>query len=143
MRAGSLDAFADYVAAWEASGAGTLPVIASEIGDSWLYGAAADPIKLAVFREARRYTRAALRSGRLSGSDAALRAYLRRLLKGPPEHNWGLSVGGLFAAVRGRDGNWSNAAFARARLLRSEYALFGIELLCPSPQPPKPLLLVS
>lgn len=127
MRAGSLDAFTDYVAAWEASGAGTLPVIQREIGDSWLYGAAADPIKLAVFREARRYTRAAVRAGRLAASDAALRAYLRRLLKGPPEHNWGLSVGGVFAAMRGRDGNWSNAAFARARRVHSEYGLFGMD----------------
>ena len=31
-----------------------LPVITGEIGDSWLYGAPADPIKLATFREARR-----------------------------------------------------------------------------------------
>jgi hypothetical protein len=37
--------------------------VTEDIGNSWLYGTAADPIKLSVFREARRYTLQHIASG--------------------------------------------------------------------------------
>ena len=40
-----------------------LPRFSGEIGDSWLYGSPADPIKLASFREARRFTEEAVAAG--------------------------------------------------------------------------------
>ena len=51
LLASSLDAFAVEVLAGDVN---ALPVVWEELGDSWLYGAPADPIKVATFREARR-----------------------------------------------------------------------------------------
>merc|ERR1712178_628885 len=47
------DAFDDFVAAaWEHRA--TLPVVTAEIGDTWIYGASTDPLRVARFRAASR-----------------------------------------------------------------------------------------
>jgi hypothetical protein len=66
-----------------------LPVLTGEIGDSWLYGSPADPIKLATYREARRTLHEAVQTGVVAEDSVQYNAFMRRLLKGPPEHNWG------------------------------------------------------
>lgn len=38
---------------------------------------------------------------------------MRRLMKGPPEHNWGLSVG-QYADVLRQVGTWDNVNFHKA-----------------------------
>jgi hypothetical protein len=77
----SIDAFTEAIAPL----ASTLPVITSEIGQSWNYGAPAAANKLAVFRESLRQRNAAVASGSLSASDPSLMAWERRLLLGGPE----------------------------------------------------------
>ena len=63
------------------------------VPDSWLYGAPADPIKVATFKEARRSLKDAIASGTIDVSaggadEQEYEAYMRRLMKGPAEHNW-------------------------------------------------------
>jgi hypothetical protein len=82
IRASTLDALGDV--AWERRA--TLPVVTDEIGDSWIHGAASDPVKLARFRALQRlYDRFAedLTPARLGfGRELALVA----------EHTWGLDI---------------------------------------------------
>ena len=47
----------------------TVPVIDGEIGDSWIYGAPADPIKVATFREAVRMLQGAVTAGDIDPAD--------------------------------------------------------------------------
>lgn len=87
VRAGSLD---DALAALEAGGGMVgLPVVTSEIGDTWIHGAASDPQKLARFRSLSRWRSAALADGRLVEGGAVDRAAARSLLLAA-EHTWGL-----------------------------------------------------
>jgi hypothetical protein len=109
----SLDAFADAIQ--PLSDAGALPVITSEIGDSWNYGAPADPYKLAVLRESLRQRNAAVAAGTLPADDPSLAVYERRLLMAGPEHNFGLSIGTYLPDARTETGNWSNARFHAVR----------------------------
>jgi hypothetical protein len=120
--ASSLDSFAAEVLAGDLK---SLPTVTQELGDSWLYGAPADPIKLATFREARRVANQEVAAGRLNPSSALYDRYMRRLMKGIPsrkfapvwctinllfwrcamragpcEHNWGYSVGGFLPELR-------------------------------------------
>ena len=98
----------------------SLPVIESEIGDTWIYGGkayhqhhhqthrfltpnfdtasvvvlcavASDPLKLAQFREVLRVRRACLDARSCSFSDAAFREFDRLLTK-VGEHTWGVDV---------------------------------------------------
>lgn len=92
-----------------------IPEVTGEIGDSWLYGAGADPIKVSTFRQSRRFMSAALASGTIQSSWWQYDSYMRRLLKGPPEHNWGLSVGGVCQDCRGNFNTWVTATFNEAR----------------------------
>lgn len=82
IRASTLDAFG--TALWDRRE--SLPVVTEEIGDSWIHGAASDPVKLARFRALQRlYDRLAeeLTPARLSfGRDLALVA----------EHTWGVDI---------------------------------------------------
>ncbi len=72
-----------------------------------LYGAPADPFKMAAFREIRRTMVGAYDSGELVKGEAEATAYERRLLL-VPEHNFGLSVGQYLPDLRQDNGNWSN-----------------------------------
>jgi hypothetical protein len=65
-----------------------LPVLSGEIGDSWIYGCASDPEKVARYREVARLRRNWIERGRFAVGDDTDRALLRRLLLAV-EHTWG------------------------------------------------------
>lgn len=81
LRAATLNDIADRLG--RVSG---LPVITSEIGDTWIHGAATDPGKLRRFREALRY----LAEGGGEGIDLAGSLLM------VPEHTWGMDVKKFF-----------------------------------------------
>ena len=66
----------------------TLPVITSEIGDTWIYGCASDPVKVARYREMVRLREAWLAQGSFAVGDATDRKLLEKLLLAA-EHTWG------------------------------------------------------
>eukprot|EP00039_Didymoeca_costata_P013657 m.211396 g.211396 ORF g.211396 m.211396 type:complete len:926 (+) comp15837_c0_seq6:99-2876(+) len=112
IMASSLDAFVQDVYSGDIS---AIPVIKQELGNSWNYGAAADPIKLATFREARRFMTQEVAAGSIDTSWWQYDSFMRRLMKGPCEHNWGLSIGSACADCRSAiNSTWSNAAFHAA-----------------------------
>lgn len=111
IRASTLDAFGD--ALWERRA--RFPVVTAEIGDSWIHGAASDPVKLARFRALQRlYDRFAndLTPERLSfGRDLALVA----------EHTWGADIKSYL-----RDSTaWDRPAFEEVR--KSDYRFRFVE----------------
>ena len=65
-----------------------LPVVTEEIGDTWIYGVASDPVKVARYREAGRRREAWLAANRFQAGDATDRRLLAKLLLAP-EHTWG------------------------------------------------------
>ncbi len=65
-----------------------LPVVKEEIGDTWIYGCASDPLKVARFRELSRLREAWIGSGALKVGDATDLQLLRHVLL-EPEHTWG------------------------------------------------------
>jgi hypothetical protein len=69
-----------------------VPVITQEIGDTWIYGVASDPGKIARYRELSRLRREWLSQSRFSMGDAVDLALSSRLILAA-EHNWGLSTG--------------------------------------------------
>lgn len=71
---------------------GHLPVVTQEIGDTWIYGPASDPGKVARYRELCRLRQEWLADGRLHAGDTVDMAFTSRLIL-MPEHNWGLSTG--------------------------------------------------
>jgi hypothetical protein len=66
----------------------TLPVVTQEIGDTWIYGAASDPVKIARYREVARLRTEWIAANKLSLGDAIDQQLLRRLALAP-EHTWG------------------------------------------------------
>ncbi len=64
------------------------PVVTHEIGDTWIYGAGSDPIKVARYREVARLRRSWIASGQFKEADATDVALLRRLALAA-EHTWG------------------------------------------------------
>jgi hypothetical protein len=66
----------------------TLPTITGEIGDTWIYGCASDPIKVARYREIARLRKAWLTKGQFAIGDPTDQSLLRRLLLAA-EHTWG------------------------------------------------------
>ena len=77
----------------------TLPVMTQEIGDTWIYGCASDPIKIAHYRELSRLRREWLASGDLKSGDQADLAWIRTLILAP-EHTWGCDI-------KSRLGDWN------------------------------------
>ena len=67
----------------------SLPVLISEIGDTWIHGVGTDPIKVSRYRELLRLRRDWLASGKASYSDPAFFNFNRFLLM-VPEHTWGM-----------------------------------------------------
>lgn len=83
-----------YNSAW------TQPQVTSEIGDTWIYGVASDPRKVAEYRELLRWRQAALpRYG-----DAAFARFDQLFLK-LPEHTWSVSVQHLGGDITTYDNN--------------------------------------
>jgi hypothetical protein len=68
-----------------------LPAFTQEIGDTWIYGAASDPEKMARFRELARLRQEWLAAGQLKVGDATDRNLLRRVAL-VAEHTWGTDV---------------------------------------------------
>lgn len=80
----------DVAAALEPMRAG-LPVVTSEIGDTWIYGYGSAPLRMARFRELGRLYDGWIRQGRLApDSDAAIDFAVR--LGMIAEHTWGADV---------------------------------------------------
>jgi len=67
---------------------GSLPVLTSEIGDTWIHGIASDPLKVARYREVARLRQQWLAQGKFAAGDATDVALLRHLLL-EVEHTWG------------------------------------------------------
>jgi len=65
-----------------------LPVMTQEIGDTWIYGCASDPLKVARYREISRLRDEWIARGAFQLGDATDVALLRHLLL-EPEHTWG------------------------------------------------------
>lgn len=65
-----------------------LPVVTQEIGDTWIYGVASDPLKVARYREVARLRRKWIAQGSFHQGDATDMALLRKVLL-EPEHTWG------------------------------------------------------
>lgn len=65
-----------------------LPVVTQEIGDSWIYGVASDPLKVARYREVARLRRAWITQGQLRVGDPLDAKLLCRMLL-EAEHTWG------------------------------------------------------
>lgn len=66
----------------------TLPVVTSEIGDTWIYGCASDPSKVAEYRCTARLRQQWIAKGRFVTGDSTDRNLLRRCLLAA-EHTWG------------------------------------------------------
>lgn len=99
LAATSLDAFVGGILG-NSTLMAQLPRLTQEMGDTWLYGIAADPYRLSAFRELSRLrssmeaelTRSADNKRHAdSGEAVVVEAFSRRLMK-IPEHNWGLST---------------------------------------------------
>src|SRR6266567_1066507 len=67
---------------------GALPVLTSEIGDTWIHGIASDPLKVTRYREVARLRQDWLAHGKFSVGDATDVSLLRHLLL-EVEHTWG------------------------------------------------------
>jgi hypothetical protein len=67
---------------------GSLPVVTSEVGDTWIHGVASDPLKLARYREVARLRQRWLAKRKFAVGDATDVALLRHLLLSV-EHTWG------------------------------------------------------
>jgi len=65
-----------------------LPVVTEEIGDTWIYGVASDPLKVARYREISRMRDAWIAKGMLHVGDATDLALIRHVLL-EAEHTWG------------------------------------------------------
>lgn len=65
-----------------------LPVITQEIGDTWIYGVASDPLKVARFRELLRLRRRWIQSGHFQIGDSTDLALLQNAALAA-EHTWG------------------------------------------------------
>jgi hypothetical protein len=67
---------------------GRLPTFTQEIGDTWIYGAASDPLKLARYREVARLRNEWIGAGKLAAGDPTDLAFLSSFLL-EVEHTWG------------------------------------------------------
>jgi len=84
IQAANLTEIADAVTPHQ----GAMPVLTQEIGDTWIYGVASDPLKLARFRELLRLRAEWVATGRVQVGDAVDRKFLSKFLLGA-EHTWG------------------------------------------------------
>jgi hypothetical protein len=65
-----------------------LPFVTQEIGDTWIYGIASDPLKVARYREVARLRRQWITQGSFVLGDPTDVALLRKVIL-EPEHTWG------------------------------------------------------
>ncbi len=93
-----------------------LPVVTQEIGDTWIYGPASDPGKVARYRELCRLRLEWLAKKKLESGGAVDLAFTSRLILAP-EHNWGLSTGHY---LKHHDA-YSPDQLSAARIVRPEF----------------------
>ncbi len=84
IRAANLTDIAHAVEPYRAN----LPVLTQEIGDTWIYGIASDPLKLARYREILRLRTEWLHAGKLRAGDPQDLAFLAKFSLAV-EHTWG------------------------------------------------------
>ena len=86
-----------------------LPVVTSELGDTWLHGAASEPVRAAFFKRASALRAQCVASGtpQCAPGDAVLANFTRFLLK-CGEHTWGKDIKSFLHDTA----HWSNAALA-------------------------------
>ena len=63
-----------------------LPIVTQEIGDTWIYGAPSDPLKVARYREVLRLRRSWIANGTLKVADATRRRAPAQILVGSRTH---------------------------------------------------------
>ncbi|HOF87409.1 MAG TPA: DUF5054 domain-containing protein [Armatimonadota bacterium] len=90
--------------------AGMLPVVAAEIGDTWIHGVGSDPWKVAAYRSLCRLRARWLMEDPLLAMIPWFQRFSERLLL-IPEHTWGLDEKTHLADYR----NYARADFAAAR----------------------------
>ena len=93
-----------------------LPVVTQEIGDTWIYGVASDPGKVAQYRELSRLRREWLSKGKFQAGGSTDLPFVSRLILGS-EHNWGLSTGEYL----GHPDVYSPDELMKARISRPEF----------------------
>lgn len=65
-----------------------MPVLTQEIGDTWIYGVASDPVKLARYREVLRLRTEWIQQGKFQVGDQVDLAFLAKFALAA-EHTWG------------------------------------------------------
>ena len=113
--AGTLDDFARALAPVRSQ----LPVVTDEIGDTWIYGPASDPWKMARYRALLEFRRTALTRQPSLAHDAGFRTFSRELSL-VPEHTWGRDTKVVIPVLNApwiirSPGRWPKAQFASDR----------------------------
>ena len=86
--ASTFNDYINYLDAAVKKGAVTLPTHTSEQGDTWIYGAASDPVKMSKHRALMRLRTACVNDAACDSTSPAFHNFSRLLLKGA-EHTWG------------------------------------------------------
>jgi len=108
----SFDSFVDVLKDHVAD----LPVVTSEIGDTWIYGVASDPLKQALYRTTLQLRQACVDSGSCVDSDKRFFDFNRLLLK-ISEHTDGMDI----KTYLHDETNWSDKAFHKLQYTASNY----------------------
>jgi len=106
IRAASLDDVADVVR----SVADRLPLVSSDLGDSWIQGVGTDPLKVAQFRALARLRAEWIRTGVATSSEPAMATASTKLLL-MAEHTWGADQKSFWPDTT----HWSADDLARVR----------------------------
>jgi len=85
--ASTLDDFTESLLKYKSS----IPKVYEEIGDSWIHGAATDPLKISKFRELSRLRKRWISEGKFIGYENELEDFSLNLLL-IPEHTWGMDI---------------------------------------------------
>jgi hypothetical protein len=113
--AGTLDDFARALAPVQSR----LPVVTGEIGDTWIYGPASDPWKMARYRALLQFRRLALGRSPALATQPGFKRFSRELLL-VPEHAWGRDTKVVIPRVNApwvirSPGRWPKAEFVQDR----------------------------
>ncbi len=88
----------------------SLPKVYEEIGDSWIHGAASDPLKISKFRELLRLRSRWINEGKFEGFQKEFESFSLNLLL-VPEHTWGMDLKSHFSDYK----NYEKQDFIEAR----------------------------
>ena len=81
-----------------------LPVVTAEMGDTWMHGAASEPIRCAFFKRASNLLSQCVDAGKCVQGDATIANFTRFLIK-CGEHTWGKDIKGFLHDTT----HWTNA----------------------------------